>query len=194
MLTKKHLDTDRYMKDGAELLVDVHDITFRTDVMPQDPEHIRQLVAVTDFFSVEEIKVAGELAEEHLKTGPQSGYFFLFAEQCGRLAGYACYGPIPMTESNFDLYWIAIHPDLQRRGLGRRLLVECEKRIRKTGGTRIYVETSSRIHYASTRSFYDDMGYRTEAVLTDFYRPGDSKVIYCKTTESNNPVHDLDNY
>ncbi|PIP36997.1 MAG: hypothetical protein COX20_02770, partial [Desulfobacterales bacterium CG23_combo_of_CG06-09_8_20_14_all_52_9] len=74
MLTKKNLETDRYKSDEMEHLLDVHDITFRTDVMPEDPEHIRQLVAVTGFFSDEEVKVAGELAEEHLKTGPQSGY------------------------------------------------------------------------------------------------------------------------
>jgi len=177
---EKNLDTDRYRSDETELLDDVHDITFRTDVLPEDPEYIRKLVAVTGFFSDEEVKVAGELAEEHLKTGPQSGYFFLFAEQYGRMVGYACYGPVPMTESSFDLYWIAVHPDLRRRGVGRRLLKECEKKIREAGGARIYVETSGRVQYASTHAFYEDMGYQKEAVLADFYRPGDSKVVYCK--------------
>ena len=47
---EKNLDTDRYRSDETELLDDVHDITFRTDVLPEDPEHIRQLVAVTGFF------------------------------------------------------------------------------------------------------------------------------------------------
>ena len=184
MLTKKNLETDRYKSDEMEHLLDVHDITFRTDVMPEDPEHIRQLVAVTGFFSDEEVKVAGELAEEHLKTGPQSGYFFLFAEQYGRMVGYACYGPVPMTESSFNLYWIAVHPDRMRHGVGRRILLECEKRIQETGGSRIYVETSSRSQYASTRAFYEDMGYRKEAVLENFYRQTDSKVIFVKSLET----------
>ena len=85
-----------------------------------------------------------------------------------------------MTESSFDLYWIAVHPDRVRRGVGRRLLKECEKKIREAGGARIYVETSGRVQYASTHAFYEDMGYQKEAVLADFYRPGDSKVVYCK--------------
>jgi len=158
-------------------------ISFRTEVLPQDPERIRKLVTITGFFSDEEVKVAGELAEEHLKTGTASGYLFLFAEQFGRMVGYACYGPVPMTASSFDLYWIAVHPDLKRRGVGRRLLLECEKRIREAGGDRIYVETSSRAIYAPTRAFYEDMGYRQEAFLTDFYRPGDSKVVFLKRLE-----------
>jgi hypothetical protein len=42
------------------------------------------------------------------------------------------------------------------------------------------VETSSRTAYASTRIFYENCAYRQEALLEDFYAPGDGKVVYCK--------------
>jgi len=103
------------------------------------------------------------------------------AEHYGRLAGYACYGPIACTESGYDIYWIAVHPDYQGKGLGRRILKETERLIRESSGTRIYVETSQRVQYASTRAFYEDCGYRLEAVLADFYAAGDGKVVYCKS-------------
>jgi hypothetical protein len=32
--------------------------------------------------------------------------------------------------------------------------------------------------YVSTRRFYERTGFTAEAVLKDFYRPGDDKVIY----------------
>jgi GNAT superfamily N-acetyltransferase len=74
-----------------------------------------------------------------------------------------------------------VHPDYQGKGLGRRLLTEVERLVKQAGGTRIYVDTSQRVQYAGTRAFYESCGYRLESVLSDFYAPGDGKVIYCKT-------------
>jgi acetoin utilization deacetylase AcuC-like enzyme/GNAT superfamily N-acetyltransferase len=155
-------------------------VDFRTDVSPQDPERIRRLVEITGFFFDAEVAVAEELVQERLAKGSESGYHFLLAEHYGRLIGYACYGPIPCTTGSFDLYWIAVHPDFHRRGIGRRLIQETEGLIKAAGGSRIYVDTSQRVQYASTRAFYESCGYRLETVLTDFYAPGDGKAIYCK--------------
>ena len=105
---------------------------------------------------------------------------FIMAEHYGRLAGYACFGPIPATAASYDLYWIAVPPDFQGKGLGRRLLKEVEKRISSAGGKRSYVDTSQRVQYASTRAFYESSGYRLETVLEDFYGQGEHKAIYCK--------------
>jgi hypothetical protein len=43
------------------------------------------------------------------------------------------------------------------------------------------VDTSQRLQYASTGAFYENAGYRLDAVLMEFYAPGDNKVIYCKS-------------
>ena len=104
----------------------------------------------------------------------------MLAERGSKLAGYTCFGPVPMTESSFDLYWIAVHPDFQGKGLGRMLLAETEKRIRKAGGRRLYVETSLRAQYETTRTFYEKAGFRLESVLEDFYAQGDGKAIYSR--------------
>ena len=156
-------------------------IQLRYELRPEDPERIRLLVDITGFFSAEEVDVAEELAQERLQRGAPSGYYFVVAEQYGRLVGYACYGQIPCTVSSYDLYWIAVHPDIQGKGLGQRLLQETERLIRDAGGSRIYVDTSQRLQYASTRAFYENAGYKLDAVLAEFYAPGDNKVIYCKS-------------
>ncbi|BBO76669.1 hypothetical protein DSCW_40860 [Desulfosarcina widdelii] len=158
----------------------LHGVKWRREVTSQDPERVGRLVDLTGFFHPEEVEVARELVQERLAKGDLSGYHFMMAEQYGRLVGYTCYGPIPCTQKSFDLYWIAVHPDFHRKGLGRRLIVETEALIRKSGGNRIYVDTSQRDQYASTRAFYESCGYRLETVLKDFYAPGDGKVIYCK--------------
>ena len=159
----------------------VHGVTFRDTIVPEDGPRVRRLVDITGFFHPEEVAVAEELVLERLEKGDASGYYFSMADHYGRLAGYACFGPIPCTASSYDLYWIAVHPDFQGRGLGRRLLVESERRIKAAGGSRIYVDTSQRVQYASTRTFYESCGYRLETVLKDFYAVGDGKAIYCKS-------------
>ncbi len=158
----------------------MHGLRWRYVLQPEDPERIRRLVTLTGYFNPDEIGIAEELVQERLAKGEPSGYYFVLAEHYGRLAGYTCYGPIAGSANSFDLYWIAVHPDFQRRGLGRRLMRESERLIHKAGGRRIYVETSTRAQYASTRIFYENCDYRQEAVLDDFYAPGDGKAIYCK--------------
>lgn len=155
-------------------------VTMRTTVSPRDEARIGRLVEITGFFNPAEIGVAMELVRTYLETGEASGYNFILAEQYGRLVGYVCYGPIACTASAYDLYWIAVHPDFQGRGLGSKLLIETEKRTREAGGARMYVETSQRVQYASTRAFYEQHGYRVASVLEDFYAPGDARATYCK--------------
>ena len=159
----------------------IHGLKLRYEVKPEDMENIRRLVEITGFFHPAEVDVAAELVSERLRKGSESGYHFILAEHYGRLIGYACYGPIPCTASSYDLYWIIVHPDFQGRGLGRKLLHEAERFIQAAAGARIYVDTSQRAQYASTRAFYEQCGYTRESVLPDFYAPGDGKVIYCKT-------------
>jgi GNAT superfamily N-acetyltransferase len=156
-------------------------ITFRYEVTPADRQVVRDIVASTNFFNPAEVDIAVELVDERLAKGLASGYHFVFADCDGRTPGYVSYGPISGTESSYDLYWIAVHRDDQNRGLGAVLLAHSEECMRREGGHRIYVETSSRDQYIPTRRFYERHGYRREAVIEDFYAPGDSKVIYVKT-------------
>jgi D-alanine-D-alanine ligase-like ATP-grasp enzyme/ribosomal protein S18 acetylase RimI-like enzyme len=154
--------------------------TFRTEVLPSDHEAIADLARATGFFHADEVDIAVELVDERLKKGAASGYEFVMAELDGRVVGYTCFGIIPCTRSSYDLYWIAVRPEVQGRGLGRLLLLETERRIREASGTRVYAETSSRPQYLSTRAFYERTGYKLAELLEDFYAPGDGRATYLK--------------
>lgn len=156
------------------------DTVFRYVPKAQDALDVRSLVTATGFFHPCETEVAVELVQDRLTKGDASDYHFAFVEKSGRLAGYACYGPIPCTLHGVDLYWIVVHPDFQGRGLGRALALEAERLAAQAGGRRIYVETSQSEAYAPTRAFYRSLGYVFEAALTDFYGPGDGKLIGSK--------------
>jgi len=154
--------------------------SYRGEVRAEDRQAVRAILESTGFFHPEEVAVAVELVEERLQKGLSSGYHFEFAEAGGQPAGYTCYGPIACTRASWDLFWIGVHQEHRRAGLGRRLLSRAEQHIRRLGGQRIYVETSSRAQYDPTRAFYLACGYRLEAELPDFYAPGDGKAIYVK--------------
>jgi D-alanine-D-alanine ligase len=156
-------------------------IVFRLEVQDDDRTRVRDIVASTGVFSPVEIDVAVELVDERLAKGPPSGYHFIFAQREDCTLGYACYGPIALTAASYDLYWIAVDKTCQGQKIGKLLLAKSEELIRAAGGHQIYIETSNRDHYSPTREFYLRCGYHQEALLKDFYAPGDDKVIYVKS-------------
>jgi ribosomal protein S18 acetylase RimI-like enzyme len=153
---------------------------FRERLRPTDRDAVRTIVAETEMFDREETDVAVELVDAFLERGTASGYRFLIAERRGKFCGYVCYGPVPGADRRFEVYWIAVAKDGQGSGLGRRLMTETEKRIRRAGGCRVYAETASRRQYLPTRRFYLAVGYRKLGSLPHYYRQGDGKITYMK--------------
>ncbi|MCX7727084.1 MAG: GNAT family N-acetyltransferase [Chitinispirillaceae bacterium] len=157
--------------------------TYRNIPRPEDILAIRSIVSSTGMFRPEEIEVAVELIEERLKKGEKSGYYFLFAENGNEVIGYTCFGPIACTVASYDLFWIAVKKEYQRKHIGEMLLKKSEEIIKSYGGKRVYIETSSRKDYLPTRNFYLKNGYIIETILKDFYDEKDNKVIFSKRLE-----------
>lgn len=145
-----------------------------------DELEIIKILYATPEFTPAEVKVAEELIKLHLQHGTASGYHTLVAEADLTPAGYICYGPTPLTEGTWDIYWIAVAANRQHRGIGHALLAEAETRITKAGGRLILIETSSKSEYEKTRRFYGDQGYEQIARIPDFYTPGDDKLVLRK--------------
>jgi GNAT superfamily N-acetyltransferase len=160
---------------------------WRKEPTSSDIDAVRRLVAKTGVFSPAEVAIAADLVSETLRSGRAAGYEFVFVEVSDRLAGYACFGPIPATASSHDLYWIAVDPGWRGHGLGAQLLARSEARIAAAGGQRIWVDTSSRPEYAPAHRMYEQAGYRQAACLADFYGPNDAKLIYSKSLVPSGP-------
>lgn len=154
--------------------------TWRNSVRASDPQRLRQLVAATGKFSAEETAIAEELGAERIARGRASGYEFVLVEQGDTLLGFACFGRIPGSETSWDLYWIAVHPDHQGKGLGGQILARSETAMHRAGAEQVFVDTSTVELYEPTRRFYQSKGYALAAEFADFYRPGDGKAIFRK--------------
>lgn len=148
---------------------------------PQDLPAIVDIVRSTGVFRDVEIDVARELLEIAVDDPDQKDYVIYSAvDETEKVVGYYCVGPTPLTASTFDLYWIAVSPLQQGKGIGHALLHHCENFVRQSGGTLIMVETSSLPKYDSTRLFYSRHHYLEAARIRDYYAPGDDLVLYTK--------------
>ena len=155
------------------------ELKFRTDIRPEDPAIVRDIVTSTGFFYDFEIEVAVDIVEEAIVKGTdESGYYFIFAEADGRTIGFSCTGPIACTIGSYDLFWIAVHSDYRSRHIGKKLLEFTHKHVKDNGGRLIVAETSGTPKYEPTRAFYLNNGYKLEAQIKDFYLPDDDKCMY----------------
>lgn len=163
-------------------------LSWRRSVKATDVAEVRRLVTETGPFSSEEIAIAGELVEERISRGRASGYAFIVAATGDRIRGYTCYGRTPGSEHGFDLYWIAVEPGRQRSGLGQELLRRTIAEVANANGRFLIAESSATPAYQKARSFYERTGFEKVAEITDFYRPGDNKVIYRKVIQDEHSV------
>jgi ribosomal protein S18 acetylase RimI-like enzyme len=146
-----------------------------------DIEALAEIVRETKVFRDEEVNVAIELMQIAANDKDQKDYhLFSFVDESGTLQGYYCMGPTPMTQSTFDLYWIAVHPRIHRKRIGHTLLEHCEEQVTSLGGKLIVVETSSQAKYEPTRTFYLRHQYKETSRIKDYYAPGDDLVVYTK--------------
>jgi ribosomal protein S18 acetylase RimI-like enzyme len=155
-------------------------ITIRK-LQADDRPVIQRILEETGMFTAREIDVALELIDIYLTQKDQKDYLIYVAETGSREAlGYVCYGPTPVAEGTYDLYWIAVSPAAQRQGIGKQLLTFTEEEVRRKKGRLIIIETSSQEKYTSTQNFYLRTRYSLAARIKDFYRPGDDRLIYVK--------------
>ncbi|AUX31454.1 MULTISPECIES: GNAT family N-acetyltransferase [Sorangium] len=154
---------------------------------PEDRPLIAELLESLPAFTADERAVALELVDVTLAQPSSDGYRFVLSFHgapggggAPRLAGYLCYGRTPMTQSTYDLYWIATSPDFARSGVARGLVATMESEIAREGGGLVRVETGSREGHGAAVRFYDAVQFARAAVIEDFYAPGDDLIVYTK--------------
>ncbi len=150
-------------------------------LVEKDRARLLSILIKTRVFTSEEIDVAMELIDVVLKDQTQKDYqIHCLVDDQDQAVGYICYGPTPMTQGTFDLYWIAVDPDFQEQGVGSNLLGFLEEVVRVKGGWMILADTSTIPQYEKTRKFYLRNGFQEVARIPDYYHPGNDRVTFCR--------------
>ncbi len=158
-------------------------------LVERDRARLLSLLIRTRAFTSAEIDVAMELIDSVLNDPKQKDYQIdCLADDQDQVIGYICYGPVPMAEGTFDLYWIAVDPDFQEKGAGSKLLSFLDEVLKSEGGRLILADTSTVPQYEKTQRFYVKNGFKEVARVPDYYYPGNDRVTFWKKLEPLTPA------
>jgi ribosomal protein S18 acetylase RimI-like enzyme len=149
---------------------------------PRDAVAVARVAQGVGVFTTDELRVVQEMLDTFLHPEPRDDHTFVVYRNGdpNSIVGFACYGPTPLADRIWDLYWICVDRTQQSNGVGSLLLDNIENEVGLRGGRAIYLETSSSPEYRPARDFYLRHGYECAARFSDFYAPGEDKVVYRK--------------
>lgn len=160
-------------------------LTFRSRINSRDLENVREISASSGMFDEDDIDITVCLADDALYQlrHPEDDDYphdtkFLFAEQDGKTCAYACYGEIADSDASYELYWLATHNDCRGQGIGKALVAELIKRLKRQGARKLFIKTEACPDYKATRRFYDSCCFTLEATLKQYYSSNDDCCIY----------------
>ena len=102
-------------------------------------------------------------------------------EESGVPIGVAYLAPEKMTDGTWNLYWIAVAPEHQRNGRGKKILEHVQNWLIEKQQRILLIETAGIAEFDYVRKFYADNGFESEARIRDFYEAGVDKVVFRKS-------------
>lgn len=149
-----------------------------------DRDRLAVILTGTERFTEREIGWAMELVDAALLSRSDEYEVHVAVdgdEADAAVSGFVLFGPTPMTDDVYDLYWIAVDRARQGRGVGQALLRFVEDTLRARDARMLLIETSSNPGYAASVRFYQAAGYREISRIKDFYRIEDDKLVFSRT-------------
>lgn len=149
---------------------------------PNDLDAVLRVAQSTRVFTADELTVVQEMFNGIFHPNTYNDHTFLVYRQndSNAIAGFIVYGPVPMADRIWDLYWLGVDRAVQGAGIGGALLKQLEQDITARGARALYLETSDSELYKPARAFYERHGFECAARLPDYYAPGESMLIYRK--------------
>ena len=146
------------------------------EVEKNDLEHLKSVLNSIALFPAEMLE---EMISDYFDNPDTQDIWFTATENNIPVSiGYCA--PEKLTDGTFNLYAIGVRSDIQGKGIGNKMMKYLEDQLKEQGHRILIVETSGTDDFELTRKFYENLNYNKEAVIRDFWKEGDDKVIYWK--------------
>lgn len=108
----------------------------------------------------------------------QDIWFAYFDDNKPVALGYCV--PEKFTDGTYNLLAIGVSEDSQRKGIASEMMKYIEQLLKHKEGRILIVETSTDDAQIGARKFYKQIGYTQEAVIRDFWKDGEDKIVFWK--------------
>lgn len=88
--------------------------------------------------------------------------------------------PEKLTDGTYNLLAIGVSKEEQKKGIAGQMMNYIEQELKQKGGRILIVETSGDDAQIGARKLYLKMGYIQAAIIKDFWRDGEDKIVFWK--------------
>lgn len=147
------------------------------DMTLSDIEQCLQIIEVIEPYLLEQAQV--EVRDGfHGKPREQE---FVVAEIGNRIVGLLGHlRDVWGTPDIWWLNWLYVDPEIRRQGVATNLLLETERRLRKKGCRKVYLDVGNEDTHLEALALYERVGFKLEGKLIDFWRTGEDFLVFGK--------------
>jgi len=148
-------------------------------IRPVTTTDIDGLKKVADSSGLFPSEFLDEMISDYFNNPETQDNWFTYIEKAEPVAiGYCV--PEKLTDGTYNLLAIGVSQDLQRSGIASQMMTYVEQLLIQKGGRILIVETSSDDAQIGARNFYKKIGYTQAAIIKDFWKDGEDKIIFWK--------------
>lgn len=145
-------------------------------VSKSDIDGLKKVVDSSELFPSEYLD---EMISDYFDNPDTQDFWFTYIDNNTQVAiGYCV--PEKLTDGTYNLLAIGVSQDTQRKGIASQMMNYIEQRLKQKDGRILIVETSSDEAQIGARNFYSKMGYTQAAVIQDFWKDGEDKIVFWK--------------
>ncbi len=141
-----------------------------------DIEGLKKVVDSSELFPSEYLD---EMIADYFNNTDSQDIWFAYIDDNKPVAiGYCV--PEKLTDGTYNLLAIGVSEDYQKKGIASEMMKYIEQMLKQIDGRILIVETSSDNAQFGARIFYQKIGYIQSAVIKDFWKDGEDKIVFWK--------------
>ncbi len=148
-------------------------------IRPVTTADVDDLKLVLDSCELFPSEYLDEMISDYFNNAETEDHWFTFLIDEKPVAiGYCI--PEKLTEGTYNLLAIGVSQNAQRKGVASAMMEYIEQQLKQNNGRLLLVETSSDDAQMAARKLYQKIGYKQVAVIDDFWKEGEDKIVFLK--------------